>query len=495
VIAEPATALFETPSIWERLSLVLLSGLVVGALQVTNSWDYPTYLLLLSAAFLVAGYVRRRAITMNVLIEAGLSAAGSFIVGLILFLPFTRSYELFYSGVDLVTSKTSIQHYLVIFGFFLFCVGSSLLAGLWKNRWHRFWIAGLWDGLTGSPRATRRRELSMLLAHPTPWMELLPYVAMGLLGMAAVAAALRLFLIALLFLLILLALLSLFEKEVAPERLLLSIFVGLAAVLTLCVEFVAIKGDIGRMNTVFKFYLQAWFLMGAVSALGVAGILWRWKSAGTGWLSGWRRGWALLAGLLFLSVMIYPVAATPVKVGLRFQSMPPELDGMDYMRQASFTDQNKPIVMEHDYSALRWVQDHIAGSPVVLEAQIPEYRWGSRVSIYTGLPTVLGWTWHQRQQRSGYQWMIEDRLRDIKAMYESTDTTQVASLLRKYDVSLVYVGDLERAYYPSAGLAKFDRMTDLLSVVYSTDGVTIYEVKRPDRGSVVLPSQSERSGG
>ncbi len=458
--------------------LAALGGLVVGALEVTNSWDFPTYFLLLSAGFLLATFARDRALTVKGFLEALLAAVAVYAVSQLLFLPFTRSYELFYSSVVPSPGKTSIQDYTTIFGFFLFCFGSALLFHLSRSRLHRRVARALWERLTGSPRAARRRQLSGWLVHPTPWWIALQYVALLVLGVAFGALLLKLYLVAALLLIGLLALFSLFERGAPPERLLLALFAGLGVVLTLGVEFVTLNGDIGRMNTVFKFYLQAWFLFGIASALGVSGILWSLMERGGVLSSWWRRGWVAALVVLVAGVLVYPVAATPVKVGYRFHPMAPTLDGMAYMKDAAFQDQNKEIVLGHDYEAIRWIQDHVAGSPVVLEAQIPEYRWGSRVSIYTGLPTVLGWTWHERQQRWGYQWMIDQRLTDIKTMFESTDSAQVDALLHKYHVQLIYVGDLERAYYPASGLAKFDAMVSAgeLTVLYRADGVTIYSV-------------------
>ena len=44
---------------------------------------------------------------------------------------------------------------------------------------------------------------------------------------------------------------------------------------------------------------------------------------------------------------------------------------------------------------------HVAGAPVIVEASNGPYAWYSRVSIYTGLPDVLGWGSHESQQRYG----------------------------------------------------------------------------------------------
>ena len=479
-------------SLVERGLTIVIGGLVVGALEATNSWDYPTYLVLLSAAYLVAAFFRDRAITLDGIVGAGVSAVLTFIVAQILFMPYTRSYELFYNGVDPSPAKTDIHIYLVMFGLPLFFFGTALLIGLARNRWHRFRLRGYYEWFRGSARWDHRKELWRMLVRPSPWMELLPWAVLLLGVIAVMAAVVGLYLIALLILLCGVALLSLFERDISPQRMMLVLFVGLGAVLTMAVEFVTIKGDIGRMNTVFKFYIQAWYLYGIAGALLAASLVTRWKSDRSGWRPGWRQAWIAVAVLLFAAAMVYPFGATPAKVGARFAAMPPTLDGMAYMKVGSFTDQNKPIVLAHDYDAITWLQDHIAGSPVVLEAQIPEYRWGSRVSIYTGLPTVLGWTWHQRQQRVNYGGMIDQRITDIQTMYQSTVPSVVMTLLQRYDVSLIYVGDLERAYYPSPGLEKFNQMVALkmLSIVYDANGVVIYQVNRPGQPSVVLPGAS-----
>jgi YYY domain-containing protein len=116
---------------------------------------------------------------------------------------------------------------------------------------------------------------------------------------------------------------------------------------------------------------------------------------------------------------------------------------------------------------------------VIAEAVTPLYRWGSRISVYTGLPTINGWDWHQKQQRAavGGQ-VVEWRLEDVATLYNTTDVAQAVDILARYQVSLVYVGELEQAYYEPLGLAKFEAMVGYqLDVIYRDGPVTIYRVR------------------
>jgi uncharacterized membrane protein len=157
---------------------------------------------------------------------------------------------------------------------------------------------------------------------------------------------------------------------------------------------------------------------------------------------------------------------------------------MAFMEHAVITDgpegELQEISLTGDYDAIRWMQMAIAGSPVILEGLgRREYLWANRVSIYTGLPTVVGWRWHQVQQRAGIgDELVNWRRTDVDDCYNTTEITQAEEILDRYGVRYIYVGGYERAYYDPSGLGKFGRMVDhgLLQVVYEAHGVTLYEV-------------------
>jgi uncharacterized membrane protein len=251
------------------------------------------------------------------------------------------------------------------------------------------------------------------------------------------------------------------------------LLIGGALALGMAVEVVVLKGDISRMNTVFKFYLQGWNFFAISSAFALAFIARRLRPE-------FRMLWWSAFTAMLLACFLYPVLATNAKVHDRFDaSLGPGGDGMAYMTRAVYSDQNQQLQLVWDYQAINWMLDNIKGSPTIAEANTPLYRWGSRVSIYTGLPTVIGWDWHQKQQRAAVDGQqVDRRIADLRDFFNTPDPAQAIAFLRKYGVSYVYMGDLERAYYDAAGLAKFDQMAGQgqLNVVYDNGHVKIYRV-------------------
>ena len=64
------------------------------------------------------------------------------------------------------------------------------------------------------------------------------------------------------------------------------------------------------------------------------------------------------------------------------------------------------------------------------------------------------------------------RVMDIQVLYESQIWEETAQVIRNYNIRYIYLGALERTTY-NVMSEKFDSM---LNVVYSNQGVTIYEV-------------------
>jgi uncharacterized membrane protein len=125
------------------------------------------------------------------------------------------------------------------------------------------------------------------------------------------------------------------------------------------------------------------------------------------------------------------------------------------------------------------MQENVKGTPVIVEANLRDlYRWGSRFSIYTGLPGVVGWEWHQQQQRASLpgNW-VSDRIAEVDNFYSTTDLGAARDFLRKYNVRFIILGQQERGKYPGPGLDKFPAADgSLWKSVYRDGDTVIYEV-------------------
>jgi uncharacterized membrane protein len=125
------------------------------------------------------------------------------------------------------------------------------------------------------------------------------------------------------------------------------------------------------------------------------------------------------------------------------------------------------------------MQQNVAGSPVIVEGSVGEYRWGNRYTINTGLPSVVGWNWHQRQQRAVTpETWVTSRVAAVGDFYTTPDPLAAQKFLQRYEVSYIVVGQMERAIYPAEGLAKFEAENGRLwDEVYRDGQTVIYKVR------------------
>ncbi len=459
------------------LAHLLWLGLGLGALWCVNSWDYPTYTAIAVAALAISA-LTTRPLDRRTLAGLALQIASVVCLSRLLYQPFHAHFGLAYSSIaPWHGERTALGDYLLIHLPFLFILGSYLLWAARRPLRRSPYRRALRLHLASQARYVRAQRLRWALAYRPTLAYALGWMALGLAAMLAVLLMLMGAWPTLLALaLVALGAVALLMRGVEPRRRLLALLIATGAGLTLVVEWVVLKGDIGRMNTVFKFYLQTWVLWGIAGAAALGWMASRRSPAPRPTARLW---WRVALALLLVAMATYPALAVPAKLRDRWEAgMAPTLDGMAYMDTARYYDQGQYLTLAHDAEAIRWLQDHVLGTPVIAEANTPLYRWGGRISVYTGLPSIIGWDWHQRQQRAALDGIVVDwRLQDLRELYETASPERAAELLGRYGVGLVYVGELERAYYPAEGLTKFDAMVgQQLDIVYRQGPVTIYRV-------------------
>lgn len=477
---------------------VVVVSLVVGALRAINFADYPTYMLVVAGALAIGEYGRAGRITLQVIGQVAWRLIAIVALTTILYQPFISNFATAYLATELWTgARTTLGEYIVVYGILLFPIATFLSLQCLETRFGRGWRRYLGGAAAHAGRLSRYVGLHSLLAAPNSWFDDLMIVGIGgAFVIEVVLLAIQWWVFALAFPLLVLAGMLVVQPDLASGRRLVALLVAAGLAMTLMVELITYKGDIGRMNTVFKFYLQVWVFFGISAAAGLAYLTtgrptldFRFRIADSE-----RRGhapaiskfqlpslWWVVFGALLFSGFLYPILASRAKVNDRFVAgSPPGLNGMDYMQNAVYQDRDRDMPLEYDREAIDWIRQNIPGSPVILEANGPLYHWTSRVSIYTGDPTVIGWDWHQKQQRSIIDGaIIDNRIAQVATLYNSVNIPDTLALLKRYHVSYVYVGDMEKAFYEAPGLAKFDTMVGngTLDVVYENDHVKIYRVK------------------
>jgi YYY domain-containing protein len=488
---------------------LLIGGVVVGALRPTNTWDYYPYLILSVVVLAVRAWIawrsrRDRGValwqrTKRLTLQIGLLVGLTFV----LYLPYIQHFGGYSSIQRWWGGRTPVSIYLWIHAILLFPVVTRVLIEVARLfKWRKGGrcgftarrpsaVLGMWGGLLGLTLVL----LGALWGAMMLWKQMDTHtpasLAEGVVPVSFVALPVAI-----------LAAVLLLAPASPVNRRLLWLMVGLAMGIGMGVEIIVLKGDVGRQNTIFKFCLQAWLLLSVVAGISVAWIRerarrWRPRVAYLWWAA---MGVLILGGSLFLPLGVYARATDRISplTGLT-------LDGMAFVRTSSVCelppgyecDCRLPppggckVALAGDYYAIQWMQDNIQGSPVIVEGLgWREYLWEGRVSIHTGLPTVVGWGHHQRQQRPMLPGtLVNQRRVDVNALYDTPDVAQAMDILARYGVRYVYVGDYERYNvgelgrpYSPAGLAKFDQMVadGLLQVIYDTYGVKIYEVLKYD---------------
>ena len=271
--------------------------------------------------------------------------------------------------------------------------------------------------------------------------------------------------------------------------------ITLGTVLVIAPEFVFLRDlFVNRMNTIFKFYYQAWLMWSLVAAFGAAVL---WQKLRAGW------GWVFRIGLLIVLIMAlaYPVFGLPAKTD-SFQ-LPAFARNLKTTQAAGdpaalltaarvWTLDGSQLFQEQypdDSAAARWLLNAPEG--VIAEAfnKTSSYTDYARMSVYSGDPTVLGWWYHEWQWRGDLDELVSPitdltckaqdsydsrRMRsdDISCLYQTNSWDVASEVITQYNIRYVVIGTLERRDYHINEVL----FQQHLKQVFQQGQVVIYEV-------------------
>ncbi len=230
-----------------------------------------------------------------------------------------------------------------------------------------------------------------------------------------------------------------------------------------------------RMNTVFKFYYQAWLLLGIAGAVGMYYILAAPRRRS--WVDEWalplarlRIAWVAAVSVLLIASAYYPVAATLERTGWMSPGETRQdntLAGLNHLRQFS----------PGEYKAVVWLRDSAEPGRIV-EAVGNDYD-PNGLSGPTGRPTPLSWEGHERQWRGhDINPELTRRRADVETIFKSDDAATSGRLLRYYGVRWLVVGPRELSAYGDDVGERMARWASegWLAPSFESNGVSIYEV-------------------
>jgi len=109
---------------------------------------------------------------------------------------------------------------------------------------------------------------------------------------------------------------------------------------------------------------------------------------------------------------------------------------------------------------------------VVAEAVGGQYSGYARISVYSGLPTVVGWIGHEDQWRGTFDEQRQRGEQDIPTLYQSNNWEETDAIIQNYGIRYIVVGTLERQSY-RVYESKFQQY---LVEVFRSGEVVIYQV-------------------
>ena len=409
----------------------IILGFLIGIMKMTNYWDYPIYLVVALITFFfvnVQSYQKFKDAFWCTIIQMLIV----FTMANLISLPFVLSFIQISSKIKLAPYHTKFYQFMVLWGIPLVTVTLYMVSSILdfikekrdkdiKEKEKQKWYQKVWNAFYGYISNLTDADLFIVI---------ITICAIGLL--------------------------------IAPE----------------IVYVVDIYDTAPRANTMFKLTYNSYIMFSLCFGYMLLRLIARKNKVYE--VSG------LICLIVFMATFLYVVE--PVKSWFGDLTNPEEyetLDGTDFLNSyiignymdedmAGYVDYN--VNMQDDLAMINWLKENANSEDVILEYKGSDFTFDNRISVFTSMPTVLGWVGHEWLWRSVNSSMefpqeLQDRADDIDYIYTSGDIEYNKYLMDNYDIKYIIVGYNERLHISKEDLVipNEEQLKALGEVVFETN--------------------------
>lgn len=388
---------------------VIAIGYLLGIFMMSNYWDFPIYFVVVGAVILASNAVIC-GFDIRTWILTALHAIIVLAVAFLAALPFNSNFVAMVNGISITLTTTPIYQLIILWGLQTAVVAGFVLALIRKEIQRNKENPIVKTVAADSDEESKAESAAVLLNRFVCFWENLTISDLFILiiGLCAIGLV------------------------IIPEEIyILDIYAG----------------DYKRANTMFKLVYQAFILFG----ISMGYILTRFVLPGET-----RR--QLKLGIAGIVLLLWTCGYFGTSVQTWFGNLG-NADNYKGLRADQYIFEEQPA----DAEAIAWLNENVQGRPVILEANGDSYTIYDRVSVLTGLPTVLGWQVHEWLWHNSLE-PVNARDADVQTIYTSQDQELVRALINKYQVTYLFIGTCEYEKYEP--LMNPEMLRQLGEVVY-----------------------------
>lgn len=367
---------------------IFILGVILGIQKMTNFWDFPIYLVVISAILILNTLIKYKLSFKNILIGF-LQILEIVAIEELITLPFTLDLYISATKVYLTHVTSPFYKLLVLWGFPIICYIFNLIIIIFK----------------------------LIKNNNSKFMDKI--------------------------------------KEIKTSDLYILIL-GICAIgLVILPEIIYLKDIYGdeykRANTMFKLTYQAYILFSISTSYIIIKHISNNKNIA-------KKIFAGILLIIYLTTFGYGLNAIESITGAKKTY---NLDNSEYYIKTNHPD---------DYEAIQWIKSNIDREKIILENADGSYNPSGRLSVFTGNPTVLGWHGHQWIWRADRDYSpteeLNNRWNDVYTIYTTNDESLLKDLIKKYNISYIYIGNVE---LKSNKYLNLNLLLNIGNIVYKKD--------------------------